>query len=72
MMEDKAMEKFLTVNWYYYIDFENEHTIEMEFINNITGAVGWKMYKGKTKKAVQAKAKREETRITNIFARIYS
>lgn len=65
------MNKVITCNWYHYIDFDGFHTIEMEFINNVTGAVRWKMYKAETRKKVQAKAKREETRIVNKAMRIY-
>ena len=65
------MEKVITCKWYHYIDFDGKHTIELEFINNLTGAVVWKKYTAATRKAVNAKAQREETRVINRAARIY-
>ena len=65
------MEKAITCKWYHYIDFDGKHAIELEFINNLTGAVAWKRYTATTRKAVNAKAQREETRVFNRAARIY-
>lgn len=65
------MEKAITCNWYHYIDFDGKHAIELEFVNNFTGAVAWKRYTAATRKAVNAKAQREETRVFNRAARIY-
>lgn len=63
--------EIITCRWYQYIDFDGVHTVEMMFHNNLTGAECWKLYTGRTRKEAATKAKREETRIMNIAARIY-
>lgn len=66
------MEKAITCNWYHYIDMNSGlHAIELEFINHRTGAVVWKRYTAATRKAVQAIAQRQETKVFNRAARVY-
>lgn len=65
------MKKELTINWYHYINFDGNHVVELEIINQITGAIEWKLYTGKNRKDVTAKAKRIETIEVNRFNRIY-
>ena len=33
------MENVITCNWYYYVDFDGMHAVEMEFTNVKTGVV---------------------------------
>lgn len=65
------MENVITCNWYYYVDFDGMHAVELEFTNVKTGVVCWKRYTGRTRKEACTKAQRYETRVFNRAARIY-
>lgn len=65
------MERRISCNWYSYLSFDGLYTIELEFINNVTGATLWKIYTGKTYKEAKAKAQSFETRVFNRDSRIH-
>lgn len=54
--------KTASVKWYKYIDFENNHCIELQFINNLTGGEFWKLYKNKNYSTVYRIAKAQQSK----------
>lgn len=67
------MKPFIEINYYPHFDYSNNlFCVEVEYINNLTGATAWKTYHGKTEKTAKTIAKRETTKIKNRIARLYN
>lgn len=67
------MENIATTKWYYYIDMNTgKPTIEIEYINKLTGVTVWKLYQAATKEKVKAIAKAQETKFFNRVNRVYN
>lgn len=59
------MDKVITCNWFYYLDFDGKHTIELQFINHKNNTEFWKIYKHASKEKVKSIAKSQETKTIN-------
>lgn len=70
------MKKVCTINFYFHVNTGAKtakecYMVELEIINEITGAVKWSAYTGDTRRAAMIKAKAQATKAEKRFIRVY-
>lgn len=70
------MKRVCTINFYSHVNMGAKtakecYIVELEIINEITGAVKWAAYTGDTRRAAMIKARTQATKAEKRFIRVY-
>lgn len=70
------MKKVCTIKFYPHVNMDAKtekecHMVELEIINEITGAVKWAVYTGESRRAAMIKAQAQATKAEKRFIRVY-
>ena len=70
------MKKVCTINFYSHVNTDAKtekeyYMVELEIVNEITGAVKWAAYTGDTRQAAMGKAKAQATKAEKRFISVY-
>lgn len=71
---ENRLQKLCTINFYPHLNLSSaspatRFCCEIEIINELTGAVAWKVYTGETQAKANAKAQAQATKAQNRIAR---